>query len=149
MNKLLSSLTAFLLIAMIALVVLQVFTRYVLNNPTVFTEELVRIALIWTGFLGAAYAFGTRQHMALIFLKEKFEGALKKHVCIFIDFVILVFAVIVLIVGGYKLSADAMLIKTPVLGLPRGLVYMAAPVAGIFIMVYQIINIKENFEMGD
>jgi TRAP-type C4-dicarboxylate transport system permease small subunit len=61
----------------------------------------------------------------------------------------LVFAVIVLIVGGYKLSADAMLIKTPVLGLPRGLVYMAAPVAGIFIMVYQIINIKENFEMGD
>ena len=42
------------------LVLYQVFTRYVLNSPAAFTEELVRYSLIWTGFIVAAYAFSTR-----------------------------------------------------------------------------------------
>ena len=27
--------------------------------------------LIWTGFIGAAYAFSTRQHMALVLVRDK------------------------------------------------------------------------------
>jgi len=149
MNTVLSYITAFFLIVMTALVVWQVFTRYILNDPSIFTEELVRFILIWTSFLGAAYAFGTRQHMALIFLKESSKGMAKKAVCTFIDLVVLVLVVLVLIKGGYSLASSVMTIKTPILGIPKGLVYMIGPISGAIIGVYQIINIIEDLKMKD
>ena len=69
-NLVLSTLCTVLLVFMTFLVIWQVFTRYVLNDPASFTEELVRYSLIWTGFIGAAYAFSTREHMALTFLRD-------------------------------------------------------------------------------
>jgi len=65
MDKFLSIACAVLLSFMTILVLIQVFSRYVLNSPVAFTEELVRYSLIWTGFIGAAYAFSTREHMSL------------------------------------------------------------------------------------
>ena len=65
MDKILSIACAVLLSFMTILVLIQVFSRYVLNSPVAFTEELVRYSLIWTGFIGAAYAFSTREHMSL------------------------------------------------------------------------------------
>ena len=54
MTKLLAAIATLLLSIMTLLVLYQVFTRYVLNSPAAFTEELVRYFLIWTGFIGAA-----------------------------------------------------------------------------------------------
>ena len=48
MDKILSIACAILLSFMTILVLIQVFTRFVLNNPVAFTEELVRYSLIWT-----------------------------------------------------------------------------------------------------
>ena len=74
MDKVLSIACAILLSFMTILVLIQVFSRYVLNSPVAFTEELVRYSLIWTGFIGAAYAFSTREHMSLTLLREKVPG---------------------------------------------------------------------------
>ena len=63
MTKLLAAIATILLSVMTFLVLYQVFTRYVLNSPAAFTEELVRYFLIWTGFTGAAYAFLSLIHI--------------------------------------------------------------------------------------
>lgn len=149
MNTVLAYTTALFLIVMTLLVVWQVFTRYILNDPSIFTEELVRFILIWTSFLGAAYAFGTRQHMALIFLREGTKGTMKKSICTFIDFIVLMLAVLVLIKGGFDLASSAMDIRTPILGIPKGLVYMIGPISGGIIGIYQIINIVEDIRMNE
>ena len=73
MTFLLSRIATILLSVMTFLVLYQVFTRYVLNSPAAFTEELVRYSLIWTGFIGAAYAFSTREHMSLVLLQESLK----------------------------------------------------------------------------
>lgn len=149
MNTALAYITAVFLIIMTLLVVWQVFTRYILNDPSIFTEELVRIILIWTSFLGATYAFGTRQHMALIFLRDSTKGAAKKLICVFIDAVVLILAALVLIKGGYNLASSVMAIKTPILGMSKGLVYMIGPISGCIIVIYQIINILEDIKMEE
>ena len=46
MDKFLSIACAVLLSFMTILVLIQVFSRYVLNSPVAFTEELVRYSLI-------------------------------------------------------------------------------------------------------
>jgi TRAP-type C4-dicarboxylate transport system permease small subunit len=144
MNLILSRFAAILLIAMTLLVLYQVFTRYVLNNPSDFTEEIVRYLLVWTGFIGAAYAFGTRQHMALIFIRNKMPKAANRGVAIGVDVLILAFALVVMIVGGINLSSSTFGAHSALLGVPRGLVYLIGPIAGAFITVGQLINIWED-----
>ncbi len=145
MNKVLAALCTILLVFMTFLVIWQVFTRYVLNDPASFTEELVRYSLIWTGFIGAAYAFSTREHMALTFLRDKLEPNKKRLVTIGVDALILIFAFAILFVGGAKLAFAASMEYSALLGVPRSLVYAMAPVSGLFIVIIQIINIYEDY----
>ena len=141
---LLSWIAAILLVAMSFLVIYQVFTRYVLNSPSDFTEEIVRYLLIWTGFMGAAYGFCTRQHMALLLLHNKMTPEKRRLLLIFIDALIFAFALTILTVGGTKLAVSARKEFSALLGIYRSMVYSMAPVSGVFIMVAQIINIWED-----
>ena len=134
MNKILSA----------ASVVLLVFTRYVLGKPAAFTEELVKYSLMWTAFIGAAYAFFTRDHMSLTIIKDKLTGNKRKILLLVIDVLILLLAVFVFVIGGFKLAMSARAEYSALLGIPRTLVYAVSPVSGIFIVVAQIINIYED-----
>ena len=144
MTKLLAAIATLLLSIMTLLVLYQVFTRYVLNRPAAFTEELVRYFLIWTGFIGAAYAFITREHMCLVLVRDSLSPERRRILMTFIDVLILVFAVFVITVGGFKLAMSAQKVFSTLLGIPRSLVYAMAPVSGLFIIVAQIINIYED-----
>ena len=127
MDKFLSIACAVLLSFMTILVLIQVFSRYVLNSPVAFTEELVRYSLIWTGFIGAAYAFSTREHMSLTLVRDKFTGKAHTALLVAIDGLILLLAIFVITIGGFKLAVSAI-----------------APISGIFIIIAQIINIYED-----
>ena len=144
MTFLLSRIATILLSVMTFLVLYQVFTRYVLNSPAAFTEELVRYSLIWTGFIGAAYAFSTREHMALTLVRDKLTGRPHQILVIFIDALILLLAIFVITIGGYKLAVSARAEFSALLGVPRTLVYSIAPISGIFVIIAQIINLYED-----
>ena len=144
MDKFLSIACAVLLSFMTILVLIQVFSRYVLNSPVAFTEELVRYSLIWTGFIGAAYAFSTREHMSLTLVRDKFTGKAHTALLVAIDSLILLLAIFVITIGGFKLAVSASREFSALLGILRSLVYSIAPISGIFIIIAQIINFYED-----
>lgn len=144
MTKLLAGIATILLSVMTLLVLYQVFTRYVLDSPAAFTEELVRYFLIWTGFIGAAYAFITREHMCLVLVRDNLKPERRRILMTFLDILILVFAVLVITIGGFKLAMSATHEYSALLGIPRSLVYGMAPLSGLFIIMAQIINIYED-----
>lgn len=144
MDKILSIACAVLLTFMTVLVLIQVFSRYILNSPVAFTEELVRYSLIWTGFIGAAYAFSTREHMSLTLIRDKFIGKAHTALLVVIDGLILLMAIFVFTIGGFKLAVSASREFSALLGIPRSLVYSIAPISGVFIVLAQIINIYED-----
>lgn len=144
MSFVLSRISAVFLVAMTLLVLYQVFTRYILNSPSEFTEEVVRYLLVWTGFIGAAYAFNTRQHMALIFFRDKLKPEARKYVMAAIDLLMLLFALIIMVIGGMNLSLSTMGALSALLSVPRGIVYLIGPISGIFIIIGQVINIWED-----
>ena len=144
MTFLLSRIATLLLSVMTFLVLYQVFTRYVLNSPAAFTEELVRYSLIWTGFIGAAYAFSTREHMSLVLLQESLKPEGRRILMICIGTLILIFAIFIITIGGFKLAMSAQKVYSALLGIPRSLVYAMAPVSGIFIIIAQLINLYED-----
>ena len=66
------------LVALMGIAVLnvlwQVFSRYLLKNPSSYTEEAARYLLVWITLLGAAYAVGARGHLAIDLLPGKLTG---------------------------------------------------------------------------
>ena len=107
MTRLLAGIATVLLSIMTLLVLYQVFTRYILNSPAAFTEELVRYFLIWTSFIGAAYAFITREHMCLILVRDSLSPSGKRILMTLIDILILIFSIFVITIGGFKLALSA------------------------------------------
>lgn len=51
------------LIAFSFLVVLQVFMRYILGSPLVWSEELARFALVWFVWIAGSYAVKYQRHV--------------------------------------------------------------------------------------
>ena len=55
--------TVILFVAMFAAFLLQVFTRYILNDPVAWTQEFVLIAYIWIVFWCGAFLLREREHI--------------------------------------------------------------------------------------
>ena len=124
--------------AMLLCVSLQVFSRYVMKSPFVFTEELVRFLLIWLGLLGGSYAFGVKGHIALTLFFDKFNDTVKTVAKVIIDIAIFLLSLFILIIGGLKLISITHNQVSSVLSIPMWLVYTVSPISGIIIVFYQI-----------
>jgi TRAP-type C4-dicarboxylate transport system permease small subunit len=66
LNRLVWSLSGALLTIMLALIVIQIVGRYLLDNAPSWTEEAARFAMIWSGLLGAAAAFHDRADPVIV-----------------------------------------------------------------------------------
>ena len=82
--------------------------------------------------------------MCLVLVRDSLSPKKRRILMIGIDVLILVFAVFVITIGGFKLAMSATKVFSALLGIPRSLVYAMAPVSGLFIIVAQIINIYED-----
>lgn len=126
----------------------QVFTRFVLQNPSSYTEELARYSLVWAGVLGAAYVAGNKMHLAIDLLSMKLKGKSKSFLEIFIQISVLVFAVVVMVIGGFRLVTITLTLNqiSAALQIPLGYVYLAVPVSGFLIVFYSIYHILDEIK---
>jgi len=118
----------------------QVFSRYILNSPSSFTDELAGYLLIWVSLLGAAYVVGKQEHLAIDLLLQKSPPARKRVFRIIIQSVIMGFAATVLVIGGSWLVYTRFYlgVTSAALQLPLGYVYIVLPLSGLIIIFYSI-----------
>ncbi len=129
-------------LAMLTLLVFgtwQIFTRWVLGNPSTFTDELLRYVLIIAGFIGSAYCFYRDEHLALTLITDKAKGPFKLILDIFIEACILFFVIYVFIFGGIKLANTATNVSS-VMHIPMKTLYMIEPICGILIVLARILK---------
>ena len=142
-EKVLDTVMRFLMaLAMLTLLVFgtwQIFTRWVLGNPSTFTDELLRYVLIIAGFIGSAYCFYRDEHLALTLITDKAKGPFKLCLDIFIEICILFFVVYVFIFGGFKLANTATNVSS-VMHIPMKSLYMVEPICGILIVLARILK---------
>lgn len=131
------------LLVMVLLTVWQVFTRYILKNPSSWSEELVSYMFAWSSLFGAAIVSGEREHMNILALVEKFSHGKQVLFGIVSEVVALIFALAILVFGGVQIANLAMGQMTSSLGVPIGIFYVVLPVAGILIVLYSILNIVD------
>lgn len=136
-----------LLVIIFALLILdvswQVFSRYIIGRSSSFTEEFARFALIWLAVLGAAYLNGKRGHLAIDFYLQKLPPDRLRRRQIIIELFMLVFALIVMVIGGGNLVYITLHLgqTSPALQIPLGLVYSIVPFSGLLIVFFSVHHI--------
>lgn len=145
-DRILGQVLVFLMGVAVLNVLWQVFTRFVIDAPSGFTEELARYLLIWIGILGAGYVAGQRAHLALELLPERLDGRQLAWLKIVIEGCVLAFALIVMTVGGTRLVYTIFLSgqTSSALGISLGYVYAAVPLSGALIVFYSVAHIVEE-----
>ncbi|GLU44842.1 hypothetical protein Musp01_24660 [Muricauda sp. NBRC 101325] len=128
---------------MVLNVLWQVFSRFVMDEPSPFTDELARFLMIWLGLLGAAYVSAKNGHVAIDVLAKranvKNQRMLKRLVCGFI----ILFCLAAMVTGGGWLVYTTYELKqqSPALGLPLAYVYMVIPFSGLMVIYFKVTEI--------
>jgi len=144
MRKQLDDILGKVLVVIMALMVInvlwQVFSRYILESPSSFTDELARYLMIWVGVLGAAYISGRNMHVAIDILPSRSNKKNQKIYKRLVFTLVILFAFFALVVGGSRLVYISYLLgqKSPALQIPLAFVYTVLPLSGLVIMYYKL-----------
>ena len=129
-----------LMSAMVLCVCWQVVSRYALNDPSAWTEELARFLLMWIGLLGACYAYRDGQHLGVDLFPKSLSVERFKLWFISTHSLVIVFSLAVLIVGGGRLVfLTATLNQTSAaLNAPMSWIYLCLPLSGVMMIIYAL-----------
>ncbi|MBZ9630036.1 TRAP transporter small permease [Salegentibacter sp. LM13S] len=140
LDKILGSLLVFLMVVMVTAVSWQVFSRYILQSSSSFTEEIARYLLIWIGILGAAFIAGQQQHLSIDILAPKLSPKNRIKLRMGINVLIILFCLLVLVIGGSNLVYLNYLLgqTSAALNIPLGAVYTVIPISGVLVIIYKV-----------
>ena len=141
MNAVVSTICIILFAVMVVVGTYQIITRFVFNNPSTISEELLTYTFAWMAIFSSAYVFGKRDHMRMTFVADKLPKEQRKILEIIIELLIIAFAVIVLVYGGFTIMGLTMTQKTASLGVMMGVIYAVVPICGILIAIYGVMNV--------
>jgi TRAP-type C4-dicarboxylate transport system permease small subunit len=124
----------------------QVFTRFILKNPSTWTEELAVFMLIWVSLLGAAVALNRGAHLGIDYFVGKLSPKKRLYTEVFVFLCISAFSLAVMVIGGIELVANTLRLEqvSPALGVKVGYVYFAVPISGFFLVLYSVIALVER-----
>ena len=125
-DRVIAAFSVIVMIALVVCVVWQVFSRYVLNQPSTLTDELARFLMIWVGLLGAAYTVGAQRHLSIDLLFMSINKRKQALLSLFINLLIFSFAGSVIVTGGIKLinKTLATVQVSAAMQIPMGYVYI-------------------------
>ena len=121
------------LLLMTAIIVVQVFSRYVLNDSPVWAEQAALLLMIWYVFIAAAAGVREGFHIRIAVIAESLPEILQRWVRLLTHFLVLMFGVAMAVFGA-QLAAATWEHVIPTLGLSRGLAYVPISVSGVLIV---------------
>jgi len=146
MDRALGHTLVLIMAVMVVNVLWQVFSRYVLGEPSSFTDELARFLMIWVGVLGAAYVAGRNGHVAIDVLVRRTSGNNQKRLKQLVRIAIVLFCLFAMVIGGLRLVYVTYVLEqySPALGMPLAVVYLVIPLSGLLIIYYKISDMLTN-----
>lgn len=140
-TRILNGLAGISFLAMVILTCWQVLTRYVLQNPSTWSEELVGYLFAWMSLLGASLVTCERGHMNIPIIVERFSAPVQKLLNCLGEVIAFLFSAVILVFGGVQITTLAMGQMTSSLGVPIGIFYIVLPLCGVLNMIYTVLNI--------
>ncbi len=142
LDRVLYWITVVLFAFLVVIVVWQIFSRQVLQNPATWTDEGARLTFVWLGLFASAFVFGERGHVAVEFIVRKFPAGVEKVIAIVVQVIVLAFALVALVWGGWRASNNAWTQELSALPFTFGQMYLALPISGVLMAFYSVYYIQ-------
>lgn len=146
-EKLIDWLAVILLTGIFVLGLAQVFWRWVLNRPIVWSEELIQLTYVWICYLGWAIAERKDSHIRITAVMTKLPRGAQKWLQAFCHVLCIVFSVL-MVYFGIKLVGVGMKRTAVSIALNYGIVYVMGPICNAVIIIYEIAALIECFTKG-
>lgn len=127
-----------LMIVLVLDVTWQVVTRFILPEPSSYTEEIARFLLIWISLLGSAFAYRKGMHLGIDFFVGKFGESARVNCQLVVLLSCVIFAVVIFIIGGANRVMIAFQLNQVAasLGIKMGYVFLVTPITGALFLLY-------------
>jgi TRAP-type C4-dicarboxylate transport system permease small subunit len=130
-------------ILLFATILWQVFTRYVLNDPSIWSEEAARYLYVGVVFFGAAAAVRDRSHIGMPFLLERLPPGPALAVTLATRALTVGFCAAIA-VWGARAAWREWDLPSLALEIPMGLVLAAVPVSMALAGIRTVIGMAED-----
>ncbi len=137
-DRFLATLSVILLVIMVAAVTYQVVMRYIFNAPSSIVESVILVSFMWMILLGGTYTAGQHKHLSIELLKNKLSPNKQQLLAYLGVLMMLVFACLFLIYGGYTLITTAYEKQQihPGLRIKMAYILSALPISGFCMLFY-------------
>ncbi len=125
----------------------HIFYRYVLNDSLTWSEEFMRILLVWFCMMSASILAVRREHVSIVVFKEMMPKKVNATLTRFTQILTFVASVGVFALG-IRLVISAGVRTTPAMHMPYSWTYAAIPVAFAIISLYELRNVLADFLGG-
>jgi TRAP-type C4-dicarboxylate transport system permease small subunit len=143
LDKILAVSSITLFAVLVVVVVWQVFSRQVLQDPSTWSEEAARYIFVWLGLFGSALVFSERGHIAVDFLIRKLPPSALRVALVFVQLTIIALAVVVFIIGGARYVEQSMGQALSALPFQVGQMFIVMPITGVLITWYAFTHLVE------
>ena len=110
--KIMKVLLILVLVSMVVILMAHIVFRYVLNNSLTWSEELLKIMLVWFGMMSVAVLAARREHVAIVVFKEHMPKKVQNFLTKLTQFIIVGICILMVVIGiqycmkaGFRLNA--------------------------------------------
>ncbi len=136
-DKALKTLVTLAIGGMLAIVFLQVISRYVFSYTPSFAEELSRYLFVWVVFLSLPLVAKHGGHMAIETLTSRIKGA-KLKFCRMLASIFSMCFLLIMVWNGIKMMQIAHFQTSPALVVPMSYVYAVIPFGCAIMFLYTV-----------
>ena len=146
-EKGLDTLVTAMMIVMGVSIVIQVFARYVLNNPTGWSEELARYLFVWITMLGSAVVLNRGKHVEVGYIIERASPKVQKILGLVAQLGVFIF-LSVLLVSGIGLTGVGHRQVSAAMEVPMSFMYAALPAGAFFMIFFLVADLIDTLPAG-
>lgn len=137
----------FLSIAMCVVVLWQVISRFILLNPSRWSEEVARYIMIWITFLAASIGVSNRKHLGLTIVVNSFKSDKIKIIFTIFQYACIIIFSLVLAIFGFQYALEGQNQTGMSIMIKMSLVYSVIPLSGLLMIINSVENIFEDVKL--
>lgn len=128
----------------VILVLGNTFLRYVFNSGISGSVEITRYLFVWVVFLGSILALNDKKHIAVELPYNKLPHLIKMSIFV-IGRLLMLFLLLILLLGGYKLTKLNLGSISPSMGIPQYWMYGSLIIVSLGMMLIILLELYQAF----
>lgn len=126
-----------LMAALLVVLTWQIGTRWLLNDPSLWSEELARVLFMYMSLIGGAIAIKRSTHVNITFFSDKLPEKMRLYLVLSLELAVLV-SIGAIIYLGYQHVQRTAFFELITLGVSSAWMNYSLPIGGVFMVLRQI-----------